>query len=457
MGRYCFVIISNIFFLSIFAQQEKPLVIISCSYNVEQWVEKRLDSILRQKYTNYRVVCVDDASTDGTAQKIAQYIEKHNLSSTWELVVSKKRTRKLAHWYREIHRCKDDKIVLLLDGDDWLLGDNVFQTINEIYSTTDTWFTYGQYKNEPVDEAQRWGFKERGYARPITPKVEKLRNYRNYMFIFMHLRTFYAALFKKIKLKDLITKTVDGFIDDFFPAANDLAIVFPMVEMAYGHVTFVPDILYVRNLYSDLVGFKVDHHLQVAGSREIRKKEKYRPLKKIFDDKKLSKNIDALVIVDDVAALFKALHSVYKYASDIKKIFVAYNKDNLKKIDKELIYKSVQSCSNVVLVPFGNKTTDTISSKIQNTLSDYVLCFKSSQRLTQNIDFKKCYRWLAQTHADGWLLGGDVAEGKIELVDDVFCGKPGISSYLWPKIIRKKNINLVTQIKKDTFFLINKK
>lgn len=457
MGCYYFVTISCIFFTSLFAQQEKPLVIISCSYNVEQWVEKRLDSILRQKYANYRVVCVDDASIDGTAQKIAQYIKKHNLSATWELVVSKKRTRKLAHWYREIHRCKDNEIVLLLDGDDWLFGDNVFQIINEIYSTTDTWFTYGQYKNEPVYEAQRWGFKERGYAKPILSKVEKLHNYRNHMFIFMHLRTFYTALFKKIRLQDLITKTVDGFVDDFFPASNDLAIVFPMVEMAYGHVTFVPDIVYVRNVYSDLVGFKIDNHLQISGSREIRKKEKYKPLKKIFGGKKLSKNIDALVFVDDASGLLKTLHSVYKYASEIKKIVVAYNKDNLEKIDKELIYKSVQSCSNVTLVSFDEQNKDTVASFVQKHLSDYVLCLKSSQQLTQNINLKKCYRWLTQTHADGWLLGDGVVQGKIQLAKDVVCSKPGVNHDLWPKIIRKKNVSLVTQTKKDVLFLLNRK
>lgn len=439
MRCYFYLFILFVSFNCFAEKLEKPLVVITCSYNVEQWVKKRLGSILQQKYTNYRVVCVDDASSDNTTQNIAEYIEKNNLSKTWQLVVSKKRIRKLAHWHREVHRCKDDEIVVLLDGDDWLFGNDVFQKINKVYSTTDTWFTYGQYKNEPAHEAQRWGFAEHGYAKSIPEKVEQLQNYRNHMFIFMHLRTFYAGLFKKIKLKDLISQKVDGFVDDFFPASNDLAIVFPMVEMARGHITFVSDLLYVRNVYSDLVGFKIDNHLQVAGSREIRKKKRYKPLKKLFTKKKIVKNVDAVVILDDLATLFNSLHSIYTYAPDVKKIIVAYDKKVFGKQDQISLTKITRSCTNIIFVPFLQEIE--IKNYAEKYLSDYVLYVKSSQQLTYNIDIKKCINWLNKTHATGWLLENNKDTSQtIKLDNNVYCCSLFGDYTCYPKMIQKKDV-----------------
>ena len=57
----------------------------------------------------------------------------------------------------------------------------------------------------------------------------------------MHLRTFYAGLFKKIKLGDFL------FQGQFFQAACDTAFMFPMLEMAGNKAVHIQDILYVYN------------------------------------------------------------------------------------------------------------------------------------------------------------------------------------------------------------------
>lgn len=57
--------------------QEKnayPLVsVIVPIYNVERYVEKCVDSILAQTYSNLEVLLINDGSTDGSRQRIAQY------------------------------------------------------------------------------------------------------------------------------------------------------------------------------------------------------------------------------------------------------------------------------------------------------------------------------------------------------------------------------------------------
>lgn len=43
------------------------------AYNVEKYIEKCLDSILSQTYSNYEVVIVNDGSTDKTLEICKQY------------------------------------------------------------------------------------------------------------------------------------------------------------------------------------------------------------------------------------------------------------------------------------------------------------------------------------------------------------------------------------------------
>ena len=49
-------------------------VIIPC-YNVDNYIEEGICSILNQTYTNFEVVCIDDCSTDNT-YKILQNFSK---------------------------------------------------------------------------------------------------------------------------------------------------------------------------------------------------------------------------------------------------------------------------------------------------------------------------------------------------------------------------------------------
>jgi glycosyltransferase involved in cell wall biosynthesis len=51
-----------------------PLIsIIIPAYNAEAYLQRCLDSILSQSYSNYEVICIDDGSTDSTPALLAQY------------------------------------------------------------------------------------------------------------------------------------------------------------------------------------------------------------------------------------------------------------------------------------------------------------------------------------------------------------------------------------------------
>ncbi len=57
---------------------EKPFVIIVPSYNNSRFVEKNLQSIFTQRYENYRVIYIDDNSSDQT------YGQAKALTEQWE-------------------------------------------------------------------------------------------------------------------------------------------------------------------------------------------------------------------------------------------------------------------------------------------------------------------------------------------------------------------------------------
>ena len=53
-------------------------------YNVEEYIEKCIDSVLRQDYKNIEVICVDDGSDDSTVNIIMNYVNKNRrVKSKW--------------------------------------------------------------------------------------------------------------------------------------------------------------------------------------------------------------------------------------------------------------------------------------------------------------------------------------------------------------------------------------
>ena len=64
-------------------RKNKFKVVIS-SYNNEKWVEANVASILKQTYTNYDVLYINDASTDNTLSLIHELKNNYNLNN-WKI------------------------------------------------------------------------------------------------------------------------------------------------------------------------------------------------------------------------------------------------------------------------------------------------------------------------------------------------------------------------------------
>ena len=46
-------------------------------YNVEQYLEKCLDSVIRQTFADIEIICMDDGSSDASGDILDQYADKN--------------------------------------------------------------------------------------------------------------------------------------------------------------------------------------------------------------------------------------------------------------------------------------------------------------------------------------------------------------------------------------------
>lgn len=258
---------------------EQPLVVVIPSYNNAHYIERTLNSVFSQDYTNYRVVFIDDGSSDDSVQVMHRYIEENDVADKITFIENDRRWRKLRNVYYAIHRhCADDEVVVMLDCDDFLAHPGVFKMINDLYADPDVWFMYGGDEPYPKAEAAAWGITKENLSQPTPEQVIRDNSFRQYNWVYMHIRTFRAWLFKITPIDEMISAKVDGFRGKFYPACIDYIFVYPMLERAQWHMRYNPEFIYYWNADNPINSFKVDRSLQAASATETRDKKAYQPL-----------------------------------------------------------------------------------------------------------------------------------------------------------------------------------
>jgi glycosyltransferase involved in cell wall biosynthesis len=241
--------------------------VITPFYNPGEFLETCVNTLMSQKYENFKVLFVDDCSTDGSFDKLPHDNEK--------VVVIKNEIRKTA--LENIHdaiinHCEPDDIVVLIDGDDWLPNKNVLSYINDFYNQNDCWIMYGQ---------SQWTDGRRGFASAYS--AEEFKSIRKSPFRVSHLRTFRAGLYQKIKEQDSDFSCMKDSNNEFYKMTYDVAIMFPMLEMAgVEKVAFNDTILYIYNRNNPISDDRVnqqlqwDIHSEIAGKAIFNKIENYK-------------------------------------------------------------------------------------------------------------------------------------------------------------------------------------
>jgi glycosyltransferase involved in cell wall biosynthesis len=240
----------------------KSFVVVIASFNNARWYRRNLDSVLTQQYPQFRVIYVDDASTDDTGALVDEYLTQGGYADRVTLIRNESRVGPVANIDRAVRSCDPDEIIVLVDGDDFLVHRQVLTRLNTIYQDPDVWITWGQFTRFPEGGG--------GFCDRIPDEIVSANAFRDHPFVSSHLRTFYAGLYHRVRPIDV--QSCDG---KFFVIAGDVAQMFAMMEMAGPRGRFIPEVLYEYNRENPINDDKVDRAGQVRTELAIRCKPRY--------------------------------------------------------------------------------------------------------------------------------------------------------------------------------------
>lgn len=226
--------------------------------------------MLSQDYPHYRILYVDDASDYTPAQKayIQQKLRGHVVVFNRQRKYSVRNAYELIHTYARA----PNAVVVNLDGDDWLYTSHALSHLVRVYRNARVWMTYGNcvlWDGRGVSELLANRIMSECNI-PYSPRVIRTGSYRRHQFRPLHLRSWKVWLYKKIRESDF--HRADGA---WLQYAEDMAMFFPMMEMAGHHMTVVATPLYCYNMFTPLADVKLTPLALWKDELEIRKKPHY--------------------------------------------------------------------------------------------------------------------------------------------------------------------------------------
>ena len=213
------------------------------AWESEAWARRCLESIKRQTYPHFQCIYVDANSTDDTYA-----VARRTVSGDQRFTIVRNEVRQyplanIVYGTNQVAQNPND-VIVIVDGDDWLKHDRVFEEMAKIYSDPGVWITYGNH--EFLRRSWRQKIKRRRLkgVHEYPWYVSEYGLYRHYPFFCAgHLRTYRKFLFDSIRDEDL--RDDDG---DYFWGGGDAATMYPMLEMATAkHARYIDEVLYVYN------------------------------------------------------------------------------------------------------------------------------------------------------------------------------------------------------------------
>jgi glycosyltransferase involved in cell wall biosynthesis len=231
----------------------------------EKWIAKCIESCLSQEYENFDVLMVDALSKDSTFEISKKYT---TINNNFTLFQNDNRLPQIANILFLTKQCKENSIIVSVDGDDFLKNNRVLKKLNDVYNSGDVWMTYGNFENFK-GQRPAWVYKYPDF-------IIENNLFREFDWLGTHLRTYRKELFLKINEDDFKR---DG---QWMSTTGDQAFMIPMLEMSGNRSRFIEEALYVYNDLLDTSDTNQNRFKQIEMSNYIRRyKKKYNKLEKI--------------------------------------------------------------------------------------------------------------------------------------------------------------------------------
>ncbi len=231
------------------------ITVVTPVYNAENYIDRCILSVAQQDYNNYKMIIIDDCSTDNTVQVARDTIKSlpKDIQRNFKIVENDVNRGAL---YNQVSVAEANSgIIMLLDGDDWLVNDpTIFDLYNNVYNDGAE-FTYGSCwsicDNIPL------------LAQEYPPEIREAKQYRQYKFNwnmpYTHLRTFKADLLMGHIHEHGYWAFKDPLTFDWLKAGGDTALFYALIEYADADkVVCIPEVVYNYNDANPLNDYKVN-------------------------------------------------------------------------------------------------------------------------------------------------------------------------------------------------------
>lgn len=124
--------------------QTKRFSVIVTAYNIEDYIERAINSVENQIFRNFEIIVVNDCSTDRTGEKISKLVSRYD-----NIVYIEHKENKRAGGARNtaLERATGEYIVFL-DGDDYLADNTVLENLDKVIGNDKTDVIYLGFKIE---------------------------------------------------------------------------------------------------------------------------------------------------------------------------------------------------------------------------------------------------------------------------------------------------------------------
>lgn len=228
------------------------------TYNCHRYIDNCISSLLTQKDKNFGILFMDDASTDGTVERIRAIMS--NQSINYIIHSNETRTRSAAWNQRKAvlkYVKNPNSQICILDGDDELMDDDAFNRIKSAEGLSRRKY-----------EAGVLGFKGRLPSREVNIGLYRFEEP-------YHMRYFNAWLYKAVPES---TYYRDG---EMIKAASDIAFIMPVIQLLNKDFGMCNLKVYIWNNH---LGSHNDHFIRLGEQRSnleyVLTRDKMKPLTK---------------------------------------------------------------------------------------------------------------------------------------------------------------------------------
>ncbi len=189
-------------------------VVINCGL-CEDYIGRCIASVRSQTYRHWRAHVTIDRAGDSTFERA---LAARGGDERISITRNPERLFQMANIAGAIGRsgAEPGDIIVLLDGDDWLIDREAFALIDRTYAESDCWVTYGSWVSNRSDRPGLW-----------PPYAPGTTDFRSEPWLATAVRTWKRWLFDLIDPADF--RDARG---NYLRSADDLACMFPLLEMA---------------------------------------------------------------------------------------------------------------------------------------------------------------------------------------------------------------------------------